>query len=135
MTAGWLHIIVGGQPFLVQHSQVSRTILAAHVVGLQDERGHAVRQVPLAPVLGLPAIPARHALLVPTRRRTVALLVEATDLFEQVGDLVPLILPVPPLIAQAVGHQWLGGIMIHDDYPLQLLDVRQIAQDALKQPA
>ncbi len=135
MTAGWLHMIVGGQPFLVQHRQVSRTVPVARVAEVQDERGHALRQVALAPLLGLPATPARHALLVPTRRRTVALLVEATDLFGLEGDLEPLILPVPPLIAQAVGHQWLGGVLIHNDYPLQLLDVRQIAQDALKQPA
>lgn len=134
MAAGLLHIMVGGQPFLVQHSQVSHAVSVAHAAALQDERGQPMRQVALAPMLGLPATPARHALLVPTRRRTVALLVESLDLFEQADDAMSLILPVPPLIAQAVGHQWLSGIMIHDDYPLQLLDVRQIAQDALKQP-
>lgn len=135
MTTDLLHIVVGTQPFLVQRSQVSRTVPAVQVAQLQDERGQAVRRIELATVLGVPATPTRHALLVLTRRRTVALLVTTVDLFQQAADLVPPILPVPALIAQAVGHQWVSGIMIYNDYPLQLLHVRQIAQDALKQPA
>lgn len=133
MDADWLHVTVGQQAFLVQHTQISRTAPVALLSSLHDERGQALRQVALASVLGLPPAPVRHALLVLTRRRTVALLVAAIDLFQLPADLVPIILPVPQLIAQAVAHNWISGIVIHDDYPLQLLNIRQIAQDALKQ--
>lgn len=69
----------------------------------------------------------RHALLVPLRRRYVALLVDQVETMLEQGGGVPL----PALLAERLREPWARGVLQHDDELLIVLDLRAIARSAL----
>jgi chemotaxis signal transduction protein len=71
----------------------------------------------------------RHALIVPARRRSVALLVDRiADLRQETPGMVQ---PLGPLLAPRLARPWFLGAVLHDDQPVLVLDLRQIVQDVL----
>lgn len=69
----------------------------------------------------------RHALIVPLRRRTIALLVDAVD------NLVDhaVVQPLPPLLRERLREPWATGVLMLDEHPVVQLDVRAIARSVL----
>ncbi len=130
-----LRIRLGAQTFLAHHTHVAQVLPIARLRDMHDERGQPMQQIRLAELLQHTPAPAHHALLIATRRRTVALLVTAVDLWDLPSDISPVVQPLPPVLRHALTHAWITGILIADGQPLQLLNLRQIAQDALKQAA
>ncbi len=130
-----LRMRLGAQIFLANHTHVAQLLPVARLRDMHDERGQPMQQIRLPDLLQSIPAPVHHALLVATRRRTVALLVTAIDLWVQPSDVVPVIQPLPPVLRRALTHAWITGILITDGQPLLLLNLRQIAQDALKQAA
>lgn len=99
-----------------------------------DDRGKPVTSSDLGSLLepqDQPAHRRRHAVIIPTRRRSVALVVD------RVENLYPgseeVILPFPKLLSQRLARPWFLGVLIENenDMPVLVLDVRQIAQDVL----
>lgn len=116
--------------------------LRDHIVGLRvmlqpsdliDADGQLIPSCELGRLLDphdLRSNPRRHALLVPTRRRLVALLVERVD--DMVAFHTAAIHPLPPILAQQLQYKWVSGVVNDADQPILLLDLRQIAQDGLR---
>ncbi len=69
----------------------------------------------------------RHALIVPLRRRTIALLVDAVDNLVDHAAVQPL----PPLLHQRLHEPWATGVLLMDEHPVVQLDVRAIARSVL----
>ncbi|HMP39981.1 MAG TPA: hypothetical protein PKA05_06335 [Roseiflexaceae bacterium] len=69
----------------------------------------------------------RHALLVPLRRRMIALLVDTVETFIEAADLLPL----PPLIMRHLQQPWAIGVIIDTTAPVVVLDARAIARSIL----
>lgn len=69
----------------------------------------------------------RHALIVPLRRRTIALLVDAVD------NLVDhaVVQPLPPVLRDRLREPWATGVLMIDEHPIVQLDVRAIARSIL----
>lgn len=130
-----LRIRLGAQIFLASHTHVAQLLPVARLHNMHDERGQPMQQIGLAELLQHAPVPTHHALLIATRRRTVALLVTAVDLWAPPSDSGPVVQPLPPVLRHALTHAWITGILIADGHPFQLLNLRQIAQDALKQAA
>lgn len=141
---------VGQTVFAVQRNQLvgieriaERNGQAAAVFERQDERGQPMQLFRLVDVFwpgasSESAAPADsqlhgHLLLVPTRRRTVALLAERVDALDLGGTLAESIAPVPPLLAQHGLATWYSGVLVWQEQPVLVLNLRQIAQHALKQ--
>jgi hypothetical protein len=72
-----------------------------------------------------------QALLVSLRRRTIALLVERVEEFlEQ-----PHVHPLPALLRNQLHQEWAVGILMHEDEPIIVLDLRAVARSVLLQRA
>jgi len=69
----------------------------------------------------------RHALIIPLRRRNIALLVDAVDTIVDHVDVQPL----PPLLRERLHEPWATGVLLIDDQPVVQLDVRAIARSIL----
>ncbi|GIW03130.1 chemotaxis protein CheW [Roseiflexus sp.] len=69
----------------------------------------------------------RHALIIPLRRRTIALLVDAVDNLVDHAAVQPL----PPLLRERLREPWATGALIVDEHPIVQLDVRAIARSVL----
>jgi hypothetical protein len=69
----------------------------------------------------------RHALIVPLRRRFVALLVDSVETFVDKHALLPL----PPLLHTHMREPWAIGVLPIDDDIAVALDARAIARSAL----
>jgi chemotaxis signal transduction protein len=72
-----------------------------------------------------------HALIVQLRRRSVALLVERVADLHTI-EMPNLIQPLAPLIVQRLDHPWFLGAMVHNEEPLLVLDLRQIALETFR---
>jgi chemotaxis signal transduction protein len=71
--------------------------------------------------------PRRSALVVPLRRRSVALLVDAVeDLLERAAPG-----PLPPLLTRHLREPWSAGTLVVGEELLVLLDIRAVARSAL----
>lgn len=70
---------------------------------------------------------ATPCLIVPLRRRTIALLVDAVD------NLVDhaIVQPLPPLLRDRLREPWATGVLLIDEQPVVQLDVRAIARSIL----
>ncbi len=68
--------------------------------------------------------PARQALTVLLRRRTVVLRVQRIESLESVT-----VHPLAPLLRRRLRAPWVLGAVIHDDQPVLVLDMRRIATD------
>jgi hypothetical protein len=71
----------------------------------------------------------RHALIIPLRRRNIALLVDAVDTIVDHADVQPL----PQLLRERLHEPWATGVLLIDDQPVVQLDVRAIARSILLQ--
>ncbi len=129
-----LHVTTATAPYLVVARHVSRLLRATYAtLPTHDERGKLIIGYILDTALGEDATPAyapHHALLLPLRRRSVAL-------FVQTIDSTPLtiadIQSVPPLVQSLVRHAHLRGVCSLDNAAVLVLDVRTIAHDILMQ--
>lgn len=75
-----------------------------------------------------------HALIVPTRRRSIALLVDRVEDAYHVAEST--IQPMPKLLNRQLLRPWFSGVYVRDDdqHVLLVLDLRQIAQDVFMLP-
>ena len=71
----------------------------------------------------------RHALIIPLRRRNIALLVDAVDTIVDHVDVQPL----PQLLRERLHEPWATGVLLINDQPVVQLDVRAIARSILLQ--
>jgi hypothetical protein len=69
----------------------------------------------------------RRALIVPLRRRHVALLVDYVDTFIERASSVPL----PTLLRERLGQPWAVGALALDDDLIVMLDLRAVARSAM----
>jgi hypothetical protein len=69
----------------------------------------------------------RRALIVPLRRRYVALLVDYVDTFLERATSVPL----PALLRERLGQPWAVGALALDDDLIVTLDLRAVARSAM----
>jgi len=69
----------------------------------------------------------RRALIVPLRRRYVALLVDYVDTFLERATSVPL----PALLGERLGQSWAVGALALDDDLIVMLDLRAVARSAM----
>ena len=95
-----------------------------------DGRGHACIGVELGPLLD-PAdrtnLARRRALVVPLRRRKVALLADRIDSFHEQARAVML----PELIRARLAQPWAIGALLLDDEVIVQIDLRAVARSAL----
>lgn len=100
-----------------------------------DERGRTPLVRELGPLLdpddrGLPG--RRHAMTVALRRRSVVLLVERVVALGAAAQVRPL----GPLLGPSLARPWVIGVVLADDEPALVLDLRRIAADLVShQPA
>lgn len=120
--------------YVVRRDQVHELRLIGSSADLEraDERGRPLFSRELGPLLDpgdLRSNARRHALIVPTRRRSVALLVERVEQLEAAS--LDIVQPLAPLLARRLARPWFLGAVLRDDVPTLVLDLRQIAQDVL----
>jgi hypothetical protein len=73
------------------------------------------------------ALPRCRALIVPLRRRYIALLVDNVETFLEDAEILAL----PELLRQRLHQPWATGALIVDDDLLIQLDLRAVARSAL----
>jgi chemotaxis signal transduction protein len=122
--------------YIVRRDQVHHLQLVSSDDDLEqtDERGKPIINCELAPLLD-----ARdrynmlryHALIVRLRRRSVALLVDRIEDARVYTEASERFHPLPPLLSRQLHRPWFLGVLIRDEVPLLVLDLRQIAQDVL----
>lgn len=120
--------------YVVRRDQIAeiRLIRSSADLELPDARGRTLVCQELGPLLDpldIRSNARRHALIIATRRRSVALLAERMDDF--VGMAPDTIQRLSPLLARRLARPWVLGALVCDDLPLLVLDLRQIAQDVL----
>lgn len=127
--------------YIVRRDQILETRLVLNQSDLErpDERGKAIISQELGTLLDPEDVrsnPRRHALIIPTRRRGIALLVERIENVHMEHDCQ--IHKLPKIFARQLERPWFLGILVENDSPFLILDLRQIAQDVLfmqKKPA
>lgn len=124
-----LSIWVAGRHYLTHRDQVDAVGLIDPFAPPLDRHGKPQICCELAPLFGIDmAVPPgrRHGLSVVLRRRGVILLVDRIDL-QSVG--VPTVQPLAPLLVRRLARPWFLGVVVEDDQPLLVLDLRRIATD------
>lgn len=114
------------------HVLEMRQITSSEDLARPDERGRSLLTSNLGRLLNpgyAPGHPHRHALIVSMRRRSVAFLVERVEDF--LVETVAMVQPLPPLLARRLARPWFLGVMVYEDTPLLVLDLRHIAHDLL----
>lgn len=122
--------------YIVRRDQIGELRLIVRDEDLQrsDERGRKVVSGELESFLNaqdIRSLGCRHALIVYMRRRSVALLVERIEDVVVDRSIAEVIHPLPPLLRQHLARPWFLGVLIREETPLLVLDLRQIAQDLL----
>jgi len=100
--------------------------------GRREDADPSVIAVELGPLIDpadVSTVQRRHALIIPLRRRNIALLVDAVDTIVEYADVQPL----PPLLRERLHEPWATGVLLIDDQPVVQLDVRAIARSVLLQ--
>ena len=100
--------------------------------GRREEADSSVIAVELGPLIDpddVSTAQRQHALIIPLRRRSIALLVDAVDAIIDHADIQPL----PPLLGELLREPWTTGVLLIDDQPVVQLDVRAIARSILLQ--
>lgn len=120
--------------YIVRRDHISeiRMITSLADVAHCDERGKPVVRCELGHLLDptdLLISTRKQALIVPTRRRSVALLVDRVEDFSDAS--LEVIQPLSSILAPRLARSWFIGTLIRNDTPFLILDVRQIAQDVL----
>lgn len=122
--------------YIVRRDQVHELRLVLGSADLEgvDERGRQMVNCELGRMLDpadLRGHVRRHALVVHMRRRNVALLAERIDAIRVAAEPEQLVQPLPSLLAQRLDYPWFMGVFIHEELPLLVLDVQQIARHVL----
>lgn len=118
------------------HVRELRLILSEDDLERPDERGKALLCCELDAVLSgheAYSVSRRHAMIVHLRRRSVALLIDRIEEARPTHEIEQTICPLPPLLARRLARPWFLGVLVRDEIPLLVLDLRQIAQDVLLQ--
>ncbi len=100
--------------------------------GRREDADPSVIAVELGPLIDpadVSTVQRRHALIIPLRRRNIALLVDAVDTIVEYADVQPL----PPLLRERLREPWATGVLLIDDQPVVQLDVRAIARSIVLQ--
>jgi chemotaxis signal transduction protein len=100
--------------------------------GRREDADPSVIAVELGPLIDpadVSTVQRRHALIIPLRRRNIALLVDAVDTIVEYADVQPL----PPLLRERLREPWTTGVLLINDQPVVQLDVRAIARSVLLQ--
>lgn len=118
--------------YVVRREDVAslRVVARADDLNRADAAGHPYVGVELGPLLDpndQSALPRRHALIVPLRRRNIALLIDGVD--NLIDHAAPH--PLPPLLRDRLRQPWAIGAVEVDDRLLIQLDIRAIARSAL----
>jgi chemotaxis signal transduction protein len=116
------------------HMLAMRSLSNDADINEQDERGRPIISSELGILLDQEDLRGQdrcHALIVGLRRRTVALLVHRIEDAHISDVTVDMIQPLPPLLARSLARPWLMGVLLRDDEPLLVLDIRRIAQDVV----
>lgn len=120
------------QLYAIRRSDVLsiRLITSDHDLCLEDQRGRPCDHAELSVLMGLAETerPTRwQALIVPFRRRMVALLVESVELLED----SPTIVPLPDLLRMRLREPWANGALLVDGQVIVQLDLRALAMSAV----
>jgi chemotaxis signal transduction protein len=122
--------------YIVCRSQITamRSLSSDADINEPDERGRSIISSELGTLLDQEDLRGHdrcHALVVGLRRRTVALLVHRIEDAHINDATVDMIQPLPPLLARSLERPWYIGVLLRDDEPLLVLDIRRIAQDVV----
>jgi hypothetical protein len=118
--------------YAVRRDDLTATRLVDGRSGLPvaDERGHPYIGIELGPLLD-PADQStmlrRHALIVPLRRRLVALLADRVDSLPEHTSCIAL----PELLRTRLLQPWVIGALVVDDELIVQIDLRAVARSAL----
>jgi len=107
--------------------RMAHTGAALRVEGQADRQYVGVELGPLLDPADQSSMTRRRALIVPLRRRYIALLVDHIETFLEHADTRPL----PPLISQRLGQPWAVGALMFEDQLVVQLDLRAVARSAL----
>ena len=117
--------------YAIRRDDVMEIKLVNNVTAMpRDERSQPYIGFELGPLLDLAdhsAMERRRALVVPLRRRKVALLVDRIDSFEQDAQVMPL----PELLGARLNQPWALGALLIDDQVIVQIDLWAVARSAL----
>lgn len=127
-------VVAGAQRYAVRYDDITlvRSVEMDELETLRDPRGRPLMVRALHAWLYATAempVGRCHALIVPLRRRSVALLVERVE--EMTRFTVTDIQPLPVLVRSALEHGWLSGVVSWEGQPILVLDAVQIARDII----
>jgi hypothetical protein len=97
------------------------------VDGLADRPYIGFELGPLLDPIDCSSLKRRRALIVPLRRRYIALMVDYIETFLEQADSMPL----PALLCQRLHEPWAVGALIMEDALIVQLDLRAVARSAL----
>jgi chemotaxis signal transduction protein len=122
--------------YIICRSQIAamRSLSSDAAINEQDERGRPIISSELGTLLDQEDLRGHdrcHALVVGLRRRTVALLVHRIEDAHIGNTTIDMIQPLPPLLARSLERPWFMGVLLRDDEPILVLDIRRIAQDVV----
>jgi hypothetical protein len=117
--------------YAVRRDDLSEIKLVANASDMpNDERGRPCIGVELGALLDPDdhsPLTRRRALIVPLRRRLVALLADRVESFQERSHIVAL----PTLIAARLSQPWAVGALMVDTEVIVQLDLRAVARSAL----
>lgn len=122
--------------YIVRRDQIVeiRMVSTAADLDQPDPRGRALVGHELGILLDpsdLQSSHRRHALIVPTRRRGVALLVDRIE--DVSAGLSETIQRLSPLLESRLARSWFLGAVVYEEIPILVLDLRSIAQEVVMQ--
>ena len=98
-----------------------------HVAGSTDSQYIGFELGPLLDPADCSSLKRRRALIVPLRRRYIALMVDYIETFLEQANSIPL----PALLRERLQEPWAVGALILEDGPVVQLDLRAVARSAL----
>jgi hypothetical protein len=118
--------------YAVRRDDVSEIKLVADASAMANDEGGPYLGIELGPLLDpedRSSLARRRALVIPLRRRLVALLADRVESFQQNAQVVML----PELIGARLREPWAIGALVLDNEVIVQLDIRAVARSALAQ--
>jgi len=119
--------------YAVRRDDVSEIKLVADASAMaNDKGGRPYLGIELGPLLDpedRSSLARRRALVIPLRRRLVALLADRVESFQENAQVVML----PELIGARLREPWVIGALVLDNEVIIQLDLRAVARSALAQ--